>query len=65
MQLRAPGSPVIIVGTHLDMMTDNIKVKQLEAEAEQRYSNTKLYPRVSVFYIHRNFHVSWLVSYRF
>ncbi len=45
-QLRAPGCPVIIVGTHLDAMKDDTKVKDLEIKAMKRYSLSPNYPKV-------------------
>ena len=37
---------MIIVGTHLDAMTDLIKVKDLENKVRQKYSQTAHYPKV-------------------
>ena len=47
MQIRAPGCPVIIVGTHLDQMHDSARVEELENKARQRFSDEK-YPQVSI-----------------
>ena len=49
MQLRAPGCPVIIVGTHLDAVSAQ-EAKELEEEARTKYSNTAIYPKVSINY---------------
>lgn len=46
-QLRAPGCPVIIVGTHLDAVTTQV-AKDLEEEAKRKYSNATIYPKVRV-----------------
>lgn len=46
MQLRAPGCPVIIVGTHMDKVQDPTRVRDLENKAEERYSNIQHYPKV-------------------
>ena len=50
-QLRAPGCPVIIVGTHLDAVSAQV-AKELEDEAKIKYSNTSIYPKVTVLYVH-------------
>ena len=52
-QLRAPGCPVIIVGTHLDAVSAQV-AKELEEEAKIKYSNTAIYPkvRVQIIYMH-------------
>ena len=44
-QLRAPGSPVIIVGTCLDLVSEQ-RAKELERIAMETYSDTKIYPKV-------------------
>ena len=50
LQLRAPGSVVIIVGTHMDMIKDQHRVEALEHYAQSKYStNTREYPKVSVY----------------
>ena len=45
LQLRAPDSPVIVIGTHLDQVTDSV-AKESEARVRQYYSNTALYPTI-------------------
>ncbi len=45
-QLRAPGSPVIIVGTHLDMVSE-LRSEELQAMAREKYGDTAIYPRVT------------------
>ena len=50
-QLRAPGSPVIIVGTYLDAVTET-KAKELEEAAMQKYNNPTIYPKVKVPLVH-------------
>jgi GTP-binding protein EngB required for normal cell division len=47
LQLHAPGCPVIIVGTHLDKMSDLREVKRLKDVARERYEDRRLYPNVS------------------
>lgn len=49
LQLRAPGSPVIIVGTHLDTLSDPNRHTELEKLAFAKYSGSH-YPKV-LFYI--------------
>ena len=44
-QLRAPGCPVIIVGTHLDAVSET-KAKELEKAALTKYADTSIYPKV-------------------
>ena len=47
-QLRAPGCPVVIVGTHLDALPDSHhQAKTLEAIVWQKYSNSTHYPKVN------------------
>ena len=43
--MRAPGSPVIVIGTHLDQVTDAI-AKQSEARVREQYKNDALYPTI-------------------
>ena len=45
LQLRAPDSPVIVIGTHLDQVTDAV-AKASEARVKDKYSNAKLYPAI-------------------
>ena len=45
LQLRAPGCPAIIVGTHLDGVSE-AKAKELEKAAFTKYANTSIYPKV-------------------
>ena len=44
-QLRAPGSPVIVIGTHLDQVTDAV-AREREAQVKYQYSNAALYPTI-------------------
>ena len=44
-QLRASGCPVIIVGTHLDGVSET-KAKELEKAASSKYADTSIYPKV-------------------
>ena len=44
-QLRAPGCPVIIVGTHRDKVSRR-DIMELEQQALQEYSNDFIYPEV-------------------
>ena len=44
-QLRAPGCPVIIVGTHLDGVSET-KAKELEKAALSKYADASIYPKV-------------------
>ena len=50
-QLRAPGCPVIIVGTYLDAVTAQV-AKELEDEAKIKYRNTSIYPKVTIYLTH-------------
>ena len=43
--MRAPGSPVIVIGTHLDQVTDAI-AKESEARVKDHYSDSTLYPTI-------------------
>jgi serine/threonine protein kinase len=45
-KLRAPGSVVMVVGTHLDMMKDHQEIKRLEQCAMAEYSNSRDHPKV-------------------
>ena len=42
-QLRAPDSPVIVIGTHLDQVTKQIAAES-EARVKERYNDSRLYP---------------------
>jgi len=48
--LRAPGSPVIIVGTHLDRVHDQDKLIKLEEEVRKKYCNQPNYPKVRLLF---------------
>ena len=52
LQLRAPGSVVVIVGTHLDLMKDRNEISELETLAKAMYGTSSReqalkYPKVS------------------
>ena len=44
-QLRAPDSPVIVIGTHLDQVTKQIAADS-EARVIERYKDSRLYPTI-------------------
>ena len=62
MQLRAPGSPVIIVGTHLDMVSDAF-ADDMEKKAAKKYCNPKHYPKVKILLIERVVSMLYLARY--
>ena len=49
LQAHAPGCPVIVVGTHLDV-AGSVKKDEISQEIKKKYSNTGCYPEVSGVY---------------
>jgi len=48
-QVHAPGCPVIIVGTHLDL-AGGIKKDEMIQELKEKYSDISCYPEISAVY---------------